>query len=153
MTIAGSGKSVLWQVLFNMILAGRLIGFCSSTIIEDVWRHCQSDPSFVMAYFYFDFSDMQKQQSEYLIRSLITQLSSQTSSCVDALSALYSQNLNGQRQPTIEALMITLKHIVGGFRHVYVIIDALDECQDRPQLLTLIEEVVDWRIGKLHVLA
>ena len=130
-----------------------LITDCSSTIIEDVLRHCQSDPTFVTAYFYFDFSDTLKQSSESLVRSLITQLSSQSPSCPEALKSLYSQNLNGQRQPTTDDLMVILKYIVGSFQHVYVIIDALDECRDREQLLPLIEEMVEWELGNLHILA
>ena len=130
-----------------------LITDCSSTIITDILRHCQSDPTFVIAYYYFDFSDTLKQSSDSLVRSLITQLSSQSSSCPEALKSLYSVNLNGQRQPTTEDLMVTLKCIVGSFQHVYVIIDALDECRDRQQLLPLIKEIIEWKLGNLHMLA
>jgi hypothetical protein len=130
-----------------------LIRGCSSSIIEDVWHHCQSDPSFAIAYFYFDFSDKEKQQSKNLICSLITQLSSHNSSCPDALAKLYSRNLNGQRQPTSEDLMIALKGILGGFQHAYLILDALDECQDCEELLLLIEKMTEWKLGTLHILA
>ena len=106
-----------------------------------------------MAYFYFDFGDSEKQRSENLIRSLITQLSFQTSSCPDSLATLYSQNQNGQRHPTIPSLMMTLKDIVRGFEHVYVILDALDECEDREQLLGLLEEIRNWKVGKLNLFA
>ena len=125
---------------------------CSSTIIEDVYHHCKLDLSSAVAYFYFDFNDAQKQQSDNLIRSLITQLSFQSPSCPDALAALYSQNENGQRQPTTEGLMITLKSILRGFRHAYVIVDALDECGDWEQLRALIEDITEWKLGTLHVL-
>ena len=125
---------------------------CSSTIIEDVLCHCQSHPLFAIAYFYFDFGDTEKQRSDNLIRSLVTQLSAHSSSCPDTLKALYSQNLSGQR-PNTEGLMVTLRHIVGGFEHVYVVLDALDECRDRERLLALVEEITNWKIGKLHLLA
>jgi hypothetical protein len=125
---------------------------CSSTIIDDVWHHCQSHPSFAIAYFYFDFGDSEKQRSDNLIRSLVTQLSAHSLSCPDTLKALYSQNLNGQWQPNTDGLMVTLEHIIGGFEHVYVVLDALDECRDQEQLLALVEEIVDWKIGKLHLL-
>jgi hypothetical protein len=126
---------------------------CSSTIIEDVQHHCQSRLSFAIAYFYFDFSDTEKQRSDNLIHSLVTQLSAHSSSCPDTLKALYSQNLSGQQQSNTEGLMVTLKHIIGSFKQVYVVLDALDECQDREQLLALVEEIVNWKIGKLHILA
>ena len=125
---------------------------CSSTIIEDVRRHCQSHLSFAIAYFYFDFNDTEKQRSDNLIRSLVTQLSAHSLSCPDTLKTLYSQNLSGQQQPNTEGLMVTLKHIIGGFKQVYVVLDALDECRDREQFLALVEEIVNWKIGKLHIL-
>ena len=124
----------------------------SSTIIEDVYHHCESNASFAIAYFYFDFNDAEKQQSDNLICSLITQLSLQSPSCPDALAALYSQNQDGQRQPTTESLMTTLKSILRGFQHAYVILDALDECGDREQLLSLIEDITEWKLGTLHML-
>jgi hypothetical protein len=129
-----------------------LITSHSSTIIEDVHGHCQLDPSFAMAYFYFDFNDTEKQQSANLIHSLITQLSSQSSSCPHTLAVLYSQSLDGQRQPTMESLLASLKFILEGFQHVYVILDALDECGDREQLLALVEEITEWKHATLHIL-
>jgi hypothetical protein len=125
----------------------------SSTIIEDMWCHCKIDPSMAVAYFYFDFSNTQKQQSENLIRSLITQLSSQSPCCPDSLAALYSHNSDGEQQPTTEDLIVTLKHIIEGFQHVYVVIDALDECQDQGQLLAMIQVINGWKLGPLHLLA
>ncbi|KIM71323.1 hypothetical protein PILCRDRAFT_45647, partial [Piloderma croceum F 1598] len=106
-----------------------------------------------IAYFYFDFSDTQKWRSESFVRSLITQLSSQTSSCPDSLVALYSQNSDGQQQPATEGLMLTLRHIIRGFQHVYMIVDALDECLDQDQLLAMIQEITSWKFGPLHLLA
>ena len=96
---------------------------------------------------------MLKQGSKNLLCSLITQVSSKSSSCPEALKTLFSQNSDGQQQPNIEGLMITLKHIIESFQHVYVIIDALDECTDQEQLLQLIEEIIEWRLGNLHILA
>jgi ankyrin repeat domain-containing protein 50 len=49
--------------------------------------------------------------------------------------------------------MITLRHIIKGFQHVYVIVDALDECRDQDQLLAIIIEIISWKLGPLHLLA
>ena len=40
-----------------------------------------------------------------------------------------------------------------GFQHSHVILDALDECRQREDLLLLIEEVMSWKLGNLHLLA
>jgi hypothetical protein len=49
--------------------------------------------------------------------------------------------------------MATLKCTIGSFQRVYIIIDALDESTDGEQLLTLIEKIVEWKFGGLHLLA
>jgi len=125
---------------------------CSSTVIEEVLHHCQSKPSLGIAYFYFDFKDTAKQQSEKAIRSLIKQYSAQCLSYPAALVDLFSQHQDGEQQPTTATLMKTLQGILGGFQHAYVILDALDECADCEELLGLIDDLVAWKLGILHML-
>ena len=38
------------------------------------------------------------------------------------------------------------------FNHVYLLIDALDECTDREDLLQIIEELNSWKLDNLHIL-
>lgn len=40
-----------------------------------------------------------------------------------------------------------------GFRHTYIVLDALDECAEQNKLLSFIDEITDWRLGTLHILA
>lgn len=49
--------------------------------------------------------------------------------------SLYSQYAD---TPPIEALMATLRPTVGTFTHVYIVLNALDEGPERPELLTLL---------------
>jgi hypothetical protein len=35
----------------------------------------------------------------------------------------------------------------------YIILDALDECTDREELLEFIQEINGWKVGNLHILA
>lgn len=106
-----------------------------------------------MTYFYFDFNDAEKQQSENLVRSLIVQLSAQSSTVPDALNALYSKHHDGQQQPSNDAFVETLQHICMEFQEIFIVLDALDECKDREELLRLISEIYEWKTNKLHVLA
>jgi hypothetical protein len=43
--------------------------------------------------------------------------------------------------------------MVNEFDETFIILDALDECNDRMELLTNIEEMVGWNEEKLHMLA
>ena len=125
----------------------------SSTIIQDVISYCRSNTSFAAAYFYFDFRDPAKQRAENLVRSLIKQFSVQCTGIPGPLEALYFQIQDGSRQTTVEALVSTLRDIMQTFQHTYIVLDALDECSEREDLLNLIEEIIDWKIETLHLLA
>jgi hypothetical protein len=127
-----------------------MIMHTSSTIIQDLTSHCDSNSS--VAYFYFDFHDSAKQRYEILVRSLITQLSDQSVGTPEALEILFSSCQDGKRQPTVNALVTTLQSILRSFRESYIVIDALDECTSREELLGLIQEIVGWNMNTLHFL-
>jgi hypothetical protein len=113
-----------------------------------------------MAYFYFDFRNINKQHWRDLVSSLLTQLSTQSDPCCDILSHLYSRHDNGAQQPTDDILkrclieMLTLQDQ----RPVYLIMDALDECSNtsgipspRGRVLRLVNELVDLQISNLRM--
>ena len=51
-----------------------------------------------MAYFYFDFRDIDKQNRRDLLSSLITQLSDQSHRHCDILNGLYLRHRSGARE-------------------------------------------------------
>jgi hypothetical protein len=124
----------------------------SPTIIRKLIGHRKSNPSFAIAYFYFDFRDRGKQSHEHLLRSLVTLFSAQCPSTPKALERLYSSNQDGRWKPTVNALVTTLGDILRSFQQAYIVVDALDECTDREELLGLIEDIVNWKIDTLHIL-
>jgi hypothetical protein len=87
-----------------------------------------------------------------MIRSLVKQLSMQSANTPRALELLFSSCMDGDRQPTVPALLETLQQIVYGFSKAFIILDALDECKERLDLLEDIEEIAGWKTGKLHIL-
>jgi hypothetical protein len=66
---------------------------------------------------------------------------------------LYSQNQDGRWRPTDKALLATLLNILQQFQNAYIIIDALDECTEQDKLLNLFEEIIEWKLSTLHILA
>ncbi|MCJ1387629.1 hypothetical protein MMC18_000472 [Xylographa bjoerkii] len=135
----------LWE---DYIMAS---GLCS-TIIQNVIIHCQSDQALAIGFFYFDFNDVEKQKPENLIRSLITQLSLHSRNNPAHLETLYSKCQDGKQRPSVDSLMSTLKQMLGDFREIFVIIDALDECKRWEELTDIVESIVGWKIEKLHLL-
>ena len=139
---------LLW--LYGKAGCGKTI--LSSTIISEILRTCSLRSGASAAYFYFDFNEPEKQKSDRMIRSLITQLSGQSTKKLKELELLFSSCNNGQRQPDTKSLLIVLKDMLKGFDKAYVILDALDECSDREQLLESIEEIQIWGLPQLHML-
>ena len=113
-----------------------------------------------IAYFYFDFRDLDKQNRRNLLPSLLVQLSAQSSPRCDILHRLYLEHDNGTQKPTEAALMQCLKDMltIPDQPPIYIILDALDECPNsygvpspRWQVLSLVEQLMDLRLPRLHV--
>lgn len=94
-----------------------------------------------MLYFYFDFNDVEKQRHEKMIRSLIVQLFSQRVDISQALKSLYSSYINDERQSIYKILLEILHQMLEDFEKTYLVIDALDECVKRVELMTSIEKL------------
>jgi len=114
---------------------------------------CKSNSAVATAYFYFDFGDVEKRSCDYLIRSLIKQLSSKCKTMPKMLQAVYCDCRDHDKQPRIDDLLKILLDILKGFRHSYIIIDALDECRDREEeLLPSLRKIIDWKLSNVHIL-
>ena len=113
-----------------------------------------------LAYYYFDFRDVKKQDCYGLLSSLISQLSTKSDSCFNILSKLYSEISRGVQKPNIDALKICLTDMLSlpGQAPIYIIIDALDECPNFPgrrsareEVLDLIEELTNLKLPNVHL--
>ena len=113
----------------------------------------------LMAYFYFDFRDVDKQKLQDLLPSLLIQLSAQSDPCCDTLSSLYSSHNRGVRKPHERAMIECLKGMLTlDERPIYIILDAIDECplsssvpSPREEVLELVNELVGFRLPNLHI--
>jgi hypothetical protein len=143
-----SAASRLW--LYGIPGCGKTI--LSSTIIEHLLQYCHDDTNMVTAYFYFDFNDTQKQDPELMLRSLLCQLVQRSVVIPKGADALFSSCENGKRQPSLHALLQVTKEAAQEFTHVYVVLDALDECAQRSELMDMLEAVAEWQLDNLHLL-
>jgi hypothetical protein len=158
-SIAGSGKSVLWFVCPFILPSRLLTSSISSTIIEDIPAMCEAGQA-SMAYFYFDFRNVNKQHLHDLITSLLIQLSAHSHPRCDILSRLYEAHDDGKTQPSDIVLVNCLKQMFSlpDQGPIYLVMDALDECSDasgipspRERVLQLVKELVELRLPNLHI--
>src|SRR5712675_338782 len=131
----------------------------SSSIIQNIFALSDAGRA-TMAYFYFDFRDIDKQKLQDLLSSLLIQLSAQSDHCYDILSQLYSAHNYGMRKPKdrvmIESLREMLRQLSQG--PTYIILDALDECpitsgnlSPREEVLKFVDELVGLRVPNFHI--
>ena len=142
------------------MLVGLTTLSCSSAVIQDIKTSCKSGLLGSIAYFYFDFRDVEKQNRRNLLPSLLVQLAAQSSVRCDILRRLYSGHGNGIEKPTEAAVTQCLKDMltIPGQPPIYIILDALDECPNsygvpspRSQVLSLVEQLMDLRLPHLHI--
>jgi hypothetical protein len=114
----------------------------------------------ILAYFYFDFRDLDKQTCYDLLLSLVSQLSTQSSPYCDILHRVYETHEEGTRQPSDDTLKECLIEMLSlpGQRPIFIVLDALDECPDssglpspRDEVLQLVKELVELRLEELHI--
>ncbi|QBZ57641.1 hypothetical protein PoMZ_02574 [Pyricularia oryzae] len=156
-----SEKYSQWKTIPNSSLWFHGIPGCgkiilSSTIIDDL-RHASSYSDNLL-YFYFDFSDTSKQSFENAIRSLVYQLYQKSPSVYQGyLHSLYSFCENGSRMPNVNLLNEILEKMVQHNGELWIVLDALDECQTRKGaktegLLFWIEEFLTVSRANTHFL-
>ena len=143
-------KSFLW--LHGIPGCGKTI--LSSTVIEDLGKSEASSQS--LLYFYFDFTDTEKQSLEKAVRSLISQLYEKKKHVRRHLDSLYSLCGNGKRQPSNDLLQTAFQKMVEEADGVWMVLDALDECQTQKgyrskSLFSWIKHLQNSHIG-IHLL-
>ncbi|KAI9436422.1 hypothetical protein H4582DRAFT_2058681 [Lactarius indigo] len=163
--LVGPRKTGLWEerpmvrLNSNSAVLGTLRFSHSSAIINDITTLCEAR-SASMAYFYFDFRDIDKQTRRNLLSSILAQLSTCSDAFCDILFHLYEAHDGGSRQPSDGSLVKCLKEMLAlpNQSPVYLIMDALDECPDtsdvpsaREQVLDLVKDLVGLRLPNLYI--
>jgi hypothetical protein len=130
-----------------------------SAIIQDI--ECMRAAGLAtMAYYYFDFRDVKKQDCYSLLSSLVSQLSVESNSCYNILSRIYSDHSRGTRKPNISTLKKCMTDMLKlpGQGPIYIVVDAVDESPNFPgrlsarkRVLMLIEEVVGLKLPNVHL--
>ncbi|KZP12248.1 hypothetical protein FIBSPDRAFT_985791 [Athelia psychrophila] len=133
---------------------------CGKTVlcaaaIKAVIDFCDSRPSTGYASFFFDGRSAEAALliHDKLVRSIIVQLAHRCDGIPAALEEMYHNCDQGSRQPPIELLEATLHRIVHSFDSVYIVIDSLDECSERKDVVEWIRSMTSTASGKLHMMA
>lgn len=117
------------QTLFCPGIPGAGKTILTSIVIDDMITRFQGDPSVGIAYIYCNVRQQDEQNVENLLASLIQQLVQGRPSLPEGLKVLYNRCKAKQTQPLLDEISRTLQSIATMYSIVFIIIDALDECQ------------------------
>lgn len=106
------------------------------------------------AMFFYDFrQDQQNYRS--LISSILQQLTLRSQEATGILLNLYEKHNKGERRVSDKDLTAILRSVVESFDRVYIIVDALDECNSgrtRRELLSGLQVIAQWELLPLQLL-
>ncbi|KAF8143052.1 ankyrin repeat-containing domain protein [Mycena galopus ATCC 62051] len=135
---SGTGKSVLSATVIKKLFA-------------EAGRFTAHPPA--IAFFYFDFRTKETQSLEIALRRIVLQLSAQCPHPYKTLNKHY-ELLKGQRLPSYKDLQYLLYEVLSELRRTYIILDALDECNNSNfnQLVAFVSVLRTWQETPLHLL-
>ncbi|KAK2784468.1 hypothetical protein FQN53_008457 [Emmonsiellopsis sp. PD_33] len=117
------------QTLFCPGIPGAGKTILSSVVIDHLHTIFLGSVNVGIAYVYCNFRRKSDQKAEDLLASLLKQLAQGLPSVPDSLKILYAKHRNGQTRPSFREISETLQSLVMAHSRVFVLVDALDECQ------------------------
>lgn len=136
-TWLASGK----QTLFCPGIPGAGKTILTSIVVDDLCtRRFRDDARVGIAYLYCNFRQADEQKAEDLLSSLLKQLSQGCPSVPDGVKALYYDHQKKRTRPSFDEISRNLQSVAAMCPRVFIIVDALDECQsaDRMRFLSVI---------------
>ncbi|KAJ5552018.1 hypothetical protein N7535_000035 [Penicillium sp. DV-2018c] len=123
--------------------AGKTI--CSAIVIDDLTTRFEDNLDVGIAYVYCNFNRHDEQGAPDLLLSLLKQLAQRKSSVPDAVKDLHKRYKTTSTRPQIGDISKALHSVASTYSHVFIVVDALDECEStsRAKFLTEIMKIRD----------
>lgn len=135
-------RSTSKQTLFCPGIPGAGKTILTSIVINDLFAKFQNEPTTGIAYIYCNFQRQDEQKAIDLLASVLRQLSQKGPSLQEHVRALYDQHKDKRTRPSFEEISRTLQSVAALYLRVFVVIDALDECQASDgRLITFLAEI------------
>jgi hypothetical protein len=136
------------QTLFCPGIPGAGKTIITAIVIDDLYTRFQRNPSIGIAYLYCDFRRQHEQQIESLLANLLKQLAEKQSSIPATVKVLYNQYKDKPKRPSFNEISKVLHSVTTLYSKVFIIVDALDECQVTDGCRTrLLSEILKLQAG------
>jgi Cdc6-like AAA superfamily ATPase len=123
------------QTLYCPGIPGAGKTMITSIIVDHLRTEFQDDIDIGIAYIYCDYR-RQEQKPIDLLKSLLKQLVQKQPSMPESIKSLYERHKDVRTTPSLDEILKVLYSVVANYSRVFIIIDALDECQNRRRLLS-----------------
>jgi len=101
----------------------------TAIVVEDLAMRFADDPTVGIAYIYCDFRRQDTQKVEDLLASLLGQLAQGRSSLPGSVVTLHDEQKDKRTRPLRDKILDALQSVAASYTRVFIIVDALDECQ------------------------
>ncbi|KAH6957785.1 hypothetical protein BKA56DRAFT_680678 [Ilyonectria sp. MPI-CAGE-AT-0026] len=117
---------------------------CGKTVLSaTILDHLERIEDFLTLTFFFDFTDTRKQKLDDMLRSLVFQLYASGPDSRQHLDGLFASHGDGemQKQPGTDSLSMCFTDMIKAHGKLRILLDALDECSERRELLEWMESI------------
>ncbi|KAK2616958.1 hypothetical protein QQS21_000047 [Conoideocrella luteorostrata] len=120
---------------------------CGKTVLTStILDHLTQMANYVTLFFFFNFTDTRKQKLDDMLHSIAFQLYGARQESQKHLDGLFTTHDCGKRQPDTDLLSACLENmlqaVVQPSGKLVILLDALDECSQRRELLKWMEEYI-----------
>jgi Cdc6-like AAA superfamily ATPase len=117
------------QTLFCPGIPGAGKTILTSVVVEELTARFQNDKSIGIAYLYCNFRRQDEQKAQDLLGSLLKQLTQGRSSLPESMKSLHDSHKEKRTPPSFNEISKALQSVTAMYSRVFIIVDALDECQ------------------------
>ena len=117
------------QTLFCPGIPGAGKTILTSIVIEELTTRFSDNLKIGIAYVYCNFRRQDEQKIDGLLASLLKQLAGSQPSLPGSVKDLYDRYTTKQTPPSLDEIIGVLQSVAATYSRVFIIIDALDECQ------------------------
>ena len=117
------------QTLFCPGIPGAGKTILTSIVVEELTTQFSNDLTIGIAYIYCNFRRQDEQKIDNLLASLLKQLAEHQPSLPSSVKNLYDRHKTKHTRPILDEILGSLQAVASVYSRVFIIVDALDECQ------------------------